>query len=224
MAERLISASRLYAMSQMRFEHGDWVEQTIALATAERQPSPDTFAQGAWWAWSVENMSRAWELVDRGLELVVAVDDPGAALCLSFADMDEHSRVPNPYRHLEIVASKLDLDREWWVLIELAHGSSSGPPPPQSIHLARLVQAADKVRAPMLMVAAATAQGHRSLRQDPPDCVKALEFYMRGVQMARQSGDLASEGECLRAVAMATTELEPDEAIGSVPRGFDQAL
>ena len=97
MAERILSATRLHAVSRMQFEHGDWAERTIALGTEERPPTPDTFAQCGYWAWALDNMPRAHALRDRGIELLVAVDDPSAALCLSHLGSEKHQRVPDAF-------------------------------------------------------------------------------------------------------------------------------
>jgi predicted ATPase/DNA-binding SARP family transcriptional activator len=212
-AERLLSASRLHAVSRMRFEHAEWAERTVALGTEGHPPSPDTLVQCGYWAAIVDNMPRAKDLLFRAIDLLVSVDDPSAALCLSYAEPEEHPRVPDPFRQLEVVASKLDLDQEWWVLIRLAQVATARQPWPRPVHVTRLVETAERIRAPMLMAAAATMLGHSSMMRDPPDYAGALESYVQGRGAARQSGDVVAEGECLRAIALATFGLDPDAAI-----------
>ena len=212
-AERLILASHFHAETQNRREHGDWVNRTIALGTAKRQPSSDTFAQGAYWAVKGDNEPAALELLDRGLELVVSLDDPSAALCLGYATLVDHPRVPDPLPHFEAIASKVDLDREWWVLIELADLALADGAPSQPAHLARLVAAAEKIRAPLLMAEASLALGNVSVLQKPPDFAAARDLYTAALDTTRQSGDLVGEAEALRLVALATVGLHPDKAI-----------
>jgi hypothetical protein len=213
MAERLLSATRLHAVCRLRFEHGDWAERTIDLGTDQHQPSPDTFAQCGFWAWARDDISRAKDLLFRGIDLLVAVDEPAAALCLSYAEAGEHPRVPDPLALLEVVASKLDLDREPWVVIHLAYTAALIHPWPQPADVSRLVDIAAKVQSPMLMVAASTVLGHSSVRRTPPDYTAALENFRRGLDVARQSDLLGAEGESWCGIAVASVGLDPIEAV-----------
>jgi predicted ATPase/DNA-binding SARP family transcriptional activator len=213
MAERLITLSFQYAASLQRLEHGDWVDQTIALGTVELQPSPDTFARAAYWAYGAENIARADDLLIRGLDVAVSTDDPDAVMIWAMAGPDEHPSVPDPFRRLEIAASNVDLDQEWWVLDQLADLAKPSGSEAQVLYLARLVETAERVRAPSLIVAAALQNGHRSISQQPPDFAAALDLYTRALDTARQCGDRTNEGDCLRAIAMATVGLHPDRAL-----------
>ncbi len=215
MAERLLSASRLHAVSRMRFEHGDWAERTIALETEERQPTSDTFAQCGYWAWVLDNWPRARVLRDRGIDLLVAVDDPSAALCLTYLGTDEHPRVVDPFALLEVVASKLDLDREPWVLIYLAEAAAQIEPWPPSAHANRLVETAERIRSPMLIAAATLLLGHSSVMRTPPDYEAALVSFRRALDVAHHSGLLGAVGECWCGIALASVGREPDTAIAA---------
>ena len=212
-AERLIIASRLHAESRMRFEHGDWVERTIALGTPEHPPTPDTYAQGAFWAYNRESLDHAWELLQRGIELLETIDGPGAALCLRYLEPGDHPRVPNPFRALELAASKLDLDREWWVLIDLTDFAARYDPSSEAAHVDRLVTTANRIGGPLLKAQAALARGRLMITRSPPDFVAALEIYAPARDTARDNGELVSEGDCLRAIALATVGLDPGAAI-----------
>ena len=212
-AERLINASFLYAYSVNRVEHGDWVEQAIALDTADHPPSPDTFAKGALWAYTIENIARADELLARGIDLALSINSPGAVMCWALIMPGDYPGVPDPFARLEAAASRLDLDRDWWVLVELADKAPHHAPEAESFHLARLVDTADRVRAPTLMANAALHRGHSSISQRPPNFAAALEWYTTALDTARQCGDLLNEGDSLRAIAMATVGLDSDKAI-----------
>lgn len=212
-AERLLSAARLHAVSRMRFEHGDWAERTVALGTELHQPSPDTFAQCGFWAWLRDDRTLAKELLFRGIDRLGSVDEPAAALCLTYAEPGDHPRAPDPFALLEVVASKLDLDREPWVVIHLAYTAARVHPWPQTEHVSRLVSTAARVRSPMLMVAATTALGHSSVGRTPPDYEAALASFGRGLEVARQSELRGAEGESLCGIALAKVGIDPNEAI-----------
>jgi hypothetical protein len=214
-AERLINASFQHARSVNRLEHGNWVEQAITLETPDHPPSPDTFAKGALWAFRIENMARADELLRRGIDLALSTDSPGAVVCWAMIDPGEHPGVPDPFARLEAAAASLDLDREWWVLIQLVDKAWRLRPEAESFHLARLVETADRVRAPTLMVNAALHSGHSAISQRPPNFAAALDLYGTALDTARQCGDLLSEGDSLRAIALATVGLHSDTAIES---------
>jgi hypothetical protein len=212
-AERLLNASFQYASSVNRLEHGDWVEQTISLETPDHPPSPDTFAMGALWALAIENIARADELRGRGIDLALSTDSPGAVQCWALTHPGEHPGVPDPFARLEAAAASLDLDREWWVLIDLADKAWARGSDVRSVHLARLVETADRVRAPTLMAAAALERGHSLISQQPPNFAAALGLYTTALDTARQCGDLEYEGECLRAIALASVGLHSEKAI-----------
>jgi hypothetical protein len=204
MAERVVSACRLYATIRLRYEHREWVERTIALETDERQPQSATFAQAAFWAEVVDNdEDRCNQLVHRALQLAAPFDDPVAALALTHTFDGHDDLVQDPVAALEFVAAKMDLDREWWVLDALADRTLH----PQ--HLARLASTAERVRAPALMVIAARLLGQAALDSDPPDTAGALDHLQRGLELSRLSGDPVSEADCLRAVALVHAVREP---------------
>ena len=211
MAERLLRSTRVHALTQMRREHGDWAERTIALGTATHPASPDTYAQGAYWAFSVENYSRTAELLRRGIDLAVSIDDPSAALCLTYAGRNQYPRVPDPFAHLEIAATKLDLDREWWVLSYLANAAGQFESPSESDHVSRLVGAAERIGAPFLTAAALSVLGRLAIVQQRPDYARALDLYSQALGPARQCGDVIA-GECLSSIALASVGLGADSA------------
>jgi hypothetical protein len=66
-----------------------------------------------------------------------------------------------------------------------------------------------------LLLSAALWQGHSSITRQPPDYAAALELYARAVTIARESGDLVSEADSLRAGALAAVGLDRDDAIES---------
>lgn len=210
MAERLIAALELHAQRRLKYELGDWVERTIALGSDARQPTPDTFAHGAFWAFNREDHVRGRELFDRGFELIVDIANPSALGCMGMTPMHSHPRVADPFKALQNLAANLDLDREWWLLGTLADLSLPPEPPSEVDHFARLVEAAERIRCPQLQIAAALEIGKRSVVESPPDFSAALDLYPPALATARASGDLVSESDCLRAVALATVGLHLD--------------
>jgi hypothetical protein len=202
----------MYATSVMRREHAEWIDRTIALGDGDDQPSPELFAQGAFWAYMRGDQRRADELLAASLDLLPRLDEPAAALALTFLDPGDDPRVPDPRRLLEETASKMDLDRDWWVLISLADTAPIEDPDAEPVAIARLVDAAERTRVPLLMVAAMLSRGHLALTREPHDARAALRFYEEGSVIARTAGDLVSEGDALRAVALASVALDPPTA------------
>ena len=169
-AERMLNASFQYALSVMRIEHGDWARRPSHSVPGSSRPGPTPLLRA--------RIGRSmWKT------------KPGRTIpCSRTRPRDFHGRPRRPVhlgnvsdRHgracagpllqLEIVAANLDLDREWWVLIDLADKLSTSRP----IHLARLVETAERVRAPTLLVEAAVAlvitrpkNSHRTL---PPPSI-----------------------------------------------------
>src|SRR4051794_9864150 len=94
MAERLLWASYLYAFSRMRFEHGDWATETIAMGTEERPAGSNTFAQAAHWAWNSDDRARAQGLLARAIGVLTGLDDPGAARCAAELGDTDDQRLP----------------------------------------------------------------------------------------------------------------------------------
>jgi hypothetical protein len=204
MAERVASACRLYAILRLRYEHREWVERTIALETDERQPQSATFAQAAWWVDVIDDdTDRKKQLLHRALQLAAPFDEPIAALALTHTFDGHDDLVQDPLAALELVAAKMDLDREWWVQEMLADRTKN----PQ--HLARLASIAERVRAPSLMIIAARLLGQTALTSEPPGFDVALDHIERGLELARSSSDPVSEADCLRAVALVHALREP---------------
>lgn len=214
-AERLLLASRMYAFSRMRFEHGDWAERTISVTNAGRQAGTEAYALAAHWEWRREHMTRAFELLDISIDRAISMDDPSAALCLSMGRDHEHPRLGDDQtQKFEVVASKVDLGREWWMLIELVDMAEMFDPAAKPAHLDRLVEVAERVRAPILLAAAEKFLGHRFTDRDPPDLATAISHYTSSLDLARRSGDLLSVGDGLSAIAMCEVGLHPTDSLG----------
>jgi hypothetical protein len=165
------------------------------------------YAVAAYWAFHRDEDARAFELVDRGLQLVGSVDDPRAALCLSMSPWRTDDDLGDArLEHLLRMAPTLDLDRDWWVLITLADQAIDESTPHMD-YVARLVEIADRVRAPMLLVEADLARSRRLLEGRPPDLEGTLLLARRALETARRAGDLVAEGESLRTIAIAVTAM-----------------
>ncbi|HEX4983033.1 MAG TPA: BTAD domain-containing putative transcriptional regulator, partial [Ilumatobacteraceae bacterium] len=201
MAERLIAATWLYAESQNRLEHGEWADRTIEFAPANRQPSPDTFARAGWWADMREEDARAQELIRRGLEQVPDPDDARALLCVCFQfpmPDPHHPLYSDPIKALDKLERTLDLDRDWWLLLQLVdHGSRLDPASGPRL-LARLVEIAQRIRAPRLMVEADLALAKASISNTPPDFIAAHGLATRATHTAVASGNLVPEADSRR--------------------------
>lgn len=218
-AEQLVAALHPFADIQNRVELGQWVDQTLALATSDRVPPPHTFALGACWAYAAENTSRGDELLGRGTEIAAgSFDDPGSLMCLTMTvrrqqkDTERLEESRAVFMQVEEIASRIDLDQEWWVLMELADHARYGHPESEAAHVNRLVEASERLRIPTLMASADLEQGWAIEVEDRSDLTRALSFYARARSIARDSSDLMCESEAMRGIARATVSHEPASA------------
>ncbi len=215
-AERLLLASRMYAFSRMRFEHGNWAEATIAMTNADRQAGTESYALAAHWEYRREHMTRAFELLDISIDRAISMDDPSAALCLSMGRDHDHPRLgDDQMRKFELVASKVDLDREWWMLIELVDMADLLDRPARPGHRARLEDVAERVRAPSLMAAVAKYLGHGCLDESPPNFAAASDYYRRSRELAAEIGDVIAVGDAVRGIAMCETGRHSIDSFGA---------
>jgi predicted ATPase/DNA-binding SARP family transcriptional activator len=199
-AERVVSGCRLYATIRLRYEHREWVERTLALETDDCQPQSATFAQAAFWTYVADHdAERTNYYLNRALRLVRDFDDPTVALALTHTFEGHDDLVQDPLVALELVAAKMDLDRDWWVLEALADRTFHLTHHPH--HLALLASTAERIRSPALMVSAARLIGQRALTREPPDIAGALDHFQRALDLSRLSDDPVSASDCLRAVA-----------------------
>jgi predicted ATPase/DNA-binding SARP family transcriptional activator len=218
-AEQLVIALHRFADSQNRLELGQWLDQTLALAASDRMPRPHTFALGAFWAYATEDDSRGDELLARGTQLAAgSFDDPGSLMCLTMAVRRQQKDAAHPeksrptFMQVEEIASRIDLDQEWWVLIELADHALYGHPERESEHLARLIEASERLRIPTLMCAAALESGPPVEIGDRADLERGLPSLARALSIARGCRDVMAEAEALRSIARANVILESSNA------------
>jgi hypothetical protein len=223
-AEDILAAVRVYAESQLRVEVGVWAERTIALESVERTPRPQTFGQAASWAHWAGDTELAVRRVARGIRAAPSPDHPSTALCWTEVPFSG-ARPPrgleswpgDPLDHLEAAAAGLDVEDDWWVLISLVERAlAPGGEERLRRHLRRLIEVADRVRAPSLLANAAIYEGHELIARSPPQALAALDAYRRALDLTRQVGDVNLGGDARRAVAFATTCHRPDEAAAGV--------
>jgi hypothetical protein len=151
--------------------------------------------------------------MNAAIEVAESLDDPSAALCMLSARGTEHPRITDYLRQLDAAVSQLDLDKEWWVLIERVEVAGLWDPTSELVHVARLVEAAERLRVPTLMIAASTQLGHQAVTtRHPPDYMAANRFYTQALDIANQHGDLLRAGECRRALAMCAVGLNSESA------------
>ena len=215
MAERVLAATWLYAQSHNRPEHGEWADRTIELAPPNRTPSPDTFAHAAWWAEMREEHARARALRARGREQVSDPYDVRALLCVchEFPVPDRHPLYGDPATAIAKLEPTLDLDRDWWLLVLLFdHGTSFDRASAGQV-LARLVETAQRVRAPSLMVETDLALARHAIGSSPPDFATARDLATRATQTAVVSGNVIAEAESRRVVALAAVGMDPTGAL-----------
>ena len=131
--------------------------------------------------WRVDESPAAWKSAP-------SFDHPSTALCWS--------QVPIPYpgdalidgtvptataalRHLESASASFDTEQDWWVLVSLVERAMMCVDEPDTMteptsdivrrHLGRLLEVADRVRAPSLHANAALFEGHELMDRQPPE-------------------------------------------------------
>jgi hypothetical protein len=164
------------------------------------------------WAWQNEDEARMQVLLDRGVALIDDATDLSAALCLICADPGEYADYPDPFQLVRVLASKVDLDREWWILIDLVDAADRLEPSLLPGLIDQLVETADRIGTPSLKVEAALARGRQLVVARPPDLSAALGHYVPALETARLNGDRLLEGDCLRSIAFAAVGLRSDRA------------
>ena len=150
---------------------------------------------------------------------------PSTALCWSLMYYDE-TELPEfhtlgPVNRLETAVAGLDLDHDWWALVMLAGVATPTPRRRDQLgrqaeerkrsYVARLIEIADRVGSPSLQANAALQRGDELIDGVPADAKHTLEWYNRALKIAREAHNVQFEGECIRAVALATTDLAADE-------------
>ena len=217
-AEDILAAVRVYAESRIRVEVGAWAERTITLGSADRTPRPQTFGQAASWAHWAGDTELAVQRVGQGITAAPSLDHPSTALCWVEVPYSEARPVPglepwqrDPLDHLEAASAGLDVEDDWWVLISLVEKAmDTGHRAAHRYdvvrrHLRRLVEVAERVRAPSLLANAALYEGHELIDRSPPRALAALDAYRRALEITRQVDDVNLSGDAMRAIALATT-------------------
>ena len=116
------------------------------------------------------------------------------------------------FMQVEEIASRIDLDQEWWVLIELADHAHYGHPESEAGHLNRLIEASERLRVPTLMAAAALELADAIDVENPSDLERSLTFFSRALSIARDCSDLMAEAQALRGIARASVSFQPGDA------------
>jgi hypothetical protein len=107
----------------------------------------------------------------------------------------------------ERAASQLDTDFDWWALVWLVEGTGASNP-----HLERLVETAQRVRAPSLQAFAALYEGHHLIQFAGPAGVnEAAAKYHEALTIARGVRNQFVEGEALRAHLFAIVQAADDD-------------
>jgi hypothetical protein len=77
---------------------------------------------------------------------VLDLESVDAAGALSL--MDANDKIPDPPAALERLVDRIDHDREWWITLQMADTSIVTDPSPEPRAIARLVETAQRIRAP----------------------------------------------------------------------------
>ena len=246
-SERVLTATWQFALHDCRGEFADWAEQTLALGTDERRPDPHTYGIAAYYSAPyikgepLADPGPQRERASRGIDAAPRPDHPSTTLCWvmlqeSFERLigTRPTSTISPIREVEAAAAGLDLDHDWWALIELAQGATSMPrvrdefgkqaaSSKQRI-VEQLTATASRVGSPILSAHAALLQGDLLIDDVPPDTAGALVCYNRALAIASSTGQRLAEGSCLRAVALATTDTAADQHAAQACREALQQL
>jgi predicted ATPase/DNA-binding SARP family transcriptional activator len=220
-AERIVRSGRLFAQLQVQAESLDWMLRTIELDTPDRHIHPEVYGGAAEWASTLGDLQLLSNSVRRGIEQAERVDHPSTALCwtqmpkLIFLDRPVFSELKtwlNAFDYqamLDAVVAQLDTDFDWWALV-WSLDAADLETPTRSARLARVVDAAARVRAPSLRAYACLYEGHHHMRHRPYDVDAMVAKYDEALTVARDMGSRHLEGECLRAYMFATVYRDDD--------------
>ena len=212
-ADALVAATAQHAFIKRNWEHGEWAERTLTLATADCAAHPTTYGWACFWAFAAGDQSRAIDLAYRGINVAAAPDHPDTVYCwaflpLAYLALGRASEARESARHLR-VACPASTDpvasaRAFSSLMEVAVGSDLVL---VEDDLAEYTALAERVGAPSMLATANQYRGQISLAQDPPDIQGALDFYRSAFDLAREIFDLNIQGRSLLGLMIATTLL-----------------
>src|SRR3954452_15393732 len=110
-------------------------------------------------------------------------------MCLTMAVRRQQKDSSHPeksravFMQVEEIASRIDLDHAWWVVIELADHAYYGHPESEAAHMNRLVEMSERLGIPALMSAAALEMGNVANLEDRSDLERALTFFEKARSM-----------------------------------------
>ena len=212
-ADALVAGTAQHAFIKRNWEHGEWAERTLTLATADRHPHPTTYGWACFWAFATGDQLRAIDLADHGINVAAAPEHPDTTYCrtfllLAYLALGRASEAREPARHLRVACSAstdpMARARAFSSLMEVALGTDLAL---VERDLADYTALAEQVGAPSMLATANHYRGQIRLAHDPPDAQGALGFYRSAFDLARKVGDLNIQGRSLFGSMMATTLL-----------------
>jgi len=192
-AELILDATFGPAVMNLQFEHGEWAEGTVALASDAVRVGPPTYGYAASFAWRAGEYNRAIELAHRGIDVATSREDPSTLLCWAYLVLaavlgglfsDAVEAAPN----LTSVASRTDTDPLHQLaassafLLLAAIGDRSGV----GAFLQRIESIATEAASPPITAVASFVLGVGLGIAQPPDLAAALDAFDRSLRLARE--------------------------------------
>jgi predicted ATPase/class 3 adenylate cyclase len=229
-AEVILDATFGYALVELRFEHGEWAEAVVALATSGIPVSPTSYGYAASFAWRAGSYDAAMELASRGVLQAPNPEHPSTLVswayyviaALTNGKLREGAEAA---AHLRAVAAGGDAApihelAASSAFLMLAAGEDRASIEP---HVVRMTTIATATGSPPLIALASMAEGiGRSFLDDP---VRTAAAYQRSLALAEEIGathmavgDLG--GIAASAVAQAA-EAAPQLCYDALARSYD---
>jgi predicted ATPase/class 3 adenylate cyclase len=228
LAAGLVHDTFYHARSQMRHEHSEWAQRTVELADSVGRPSTDILATHSEWLNIQGDEAKALRIAERGIEVAPSPDHPTTAACwwmlcgASPLTSASSAAVRDAFEHMQVaVANVADHDIDWWPMCCLVDAALAVDPVTWEVHLRRLSDIADRVRAPQLITYTCHAQGHAMLLRSVPDHVAATACYERALVVSRSADDVGAAASSLRALALVATDSGRADALACCRDALD---
>ncbi|MEP7203917.1 MAG: NB-ARC domain-containing protein [Ilumatobacteraceae bacterium] len=229
LAAELCTSCFAYGAEEVRSDHLEWVERTLAAIGDEHPSATRMYGQAAYWrSFLLGDDATGDELGRRGIELARDPSHPETVAC--WASMTGTGSVHAvgsetaewAFSGMSTAVENIeDPDTAgFWQLIMVANCAWA--------HLElidlwfeRLRQTVERVRIPSLQIWFEQFIGQNKLFLDPPDVAGAMPHYVKALDRARQFGHTRAIGTGLRGVAMISCALGHPAALEQVVEALD---
>ena len=218
-ADEIVATAGPHAWCRVRHEHGVWARRNLTLDTVDRRAHPNTYGWAGYWAFVSHDHDRVFGLARKGIDAAPAPDHPDTAWCWSVlvnADLASGKAQQAQEDAMNAQAAAAE-NREpfvrWWVLAAAVDVAFETDLAAVTGWMDQLVSLTGLIDAPSLRARNELYKGRQRMWvDDPPDGKGALACYRKGLELARNAGDIQNANLNLVGIVYATTELQLPEA------------